>query len=66
MTNEELTQYIIDNRQNIIDDLSGFIAIPSVSDNKKEVDRALDYAMELGERLGFRSKTVCDHQIGII
>ncbi len=66
MTNEELTQYIIDNRQNIIDDLEGFIAIPSVSDNIEEVDRALDYAMELGEKLGFRSKTVCDHQIGII
>lgn len=66
MTSEELMQYIVDNKQNILDDLSSFIAIPSISDDKKEVDRALDYAMKLGEKLGFKSKTVCDHQIGII
>ncbi len=66
MTNEQLMQYMIDNKQNIIDDLRGFIAIPSVSNNKEEVNRALDYAIALGKKFGFQCKTVCDHQVGII
>jgi len=66
MTNEKLMQYMVENRQNIIEDLRGFIAIPSISDDKAEVDRALDYAIDLGKRFGFQCKTVCDHQVGII
>lgn len=66
MTNSELMRYIVDNEDNIIEDLKGFMAIPSVSDNKAEVDKALDYAMALGERMGFQTRTVCDHQVGLI
>ena len=66
MTNEEIMDYIEQKKEDILRDLKGFIAIPSVSDNKEEVEKALIYAMELGEKLGFKSEMVCDNQIGLI
>ena len=63
---DELKKYIDDNTKNIISDLAGFIKIPSVSSDKKSVDKALDYALELGKKMGFSTKAVCNHQVGVI
>ena len=46
--------------------LGEFIAIPSVSDDKMQVDRALDYMLDLGKALEFQVRSCCDHQVGVI
>lgn len=66
MTSEEIMNYIDEKKKDILNDLNGFIAIPSISDNEEEVKNALIYAVELGKKLGFRTKTVCNNQIGIL
>jgi len=66
MKNEIVKNYFDVHKDEIIADLGDFIAIPSVSSDKKEVDRALDYALDLGRKLGFHAEAVCGHQIGII
>lgn len=66
MSNDELIEYMVKHLGDIEKELRGFIAIPSVSDDKEQVDRALDYALDLGTRLGFESRAVCNHQVGLI
>ena len=66
MSNEELKEYILSNRESIIEDLSGFIEIPSVSSDKENVDKALDYALNLGKKMGFNTYAACNHQVGVI
>ena len=57
---------IEDQRNIIIDELSGFIEIPSVTTDKKQVSAALDYALGLGEKYGFRTTKAADGRVGII
>ena len=42
MSNDELIEYMVKHLGDIEKNLRGFIAIPSVSDDKEQVDRALD------------------------
>lgn len=66
MNVEEVKQYMENHQEKIVADLAGFIEIPSVSSHKEEVDRALDYVLDLATRMGFTAKAVCDHQVGVI
>ncbi len=50
----------------VLEDLGSFISIPSVSSNKQEVDRALDYILDLGKNMGFEARSCCNHQVGVI
>lgn len=63
---EEMKRYIDDHAQNIISDLKGFVDIPSVSSDKENVDKALDYALQLARNMGFEAKSVLNHQVGVI
>lgn len=66
MNVEEIKAYIESRQEDIIDDLAGFIEIPSVSSHKENVDQALDYVLDLATKMGFTAKAVCDHQVGVI
>ncbi|MDF9867615.1 succinyl-diaminopimelate desuccinylase [Bacilli bacterium PM5-3] len=47
-------------------DLTKFIQIQSVSNNKENVIHALNYIIDLASDFGLNAKTVCDNQIGVI
>lgn len=53
-------------REKMIDDLKGLIGIPSISSDKAAVEDALDYVLELGERMGMRCEKVAGGQVGTI
>ena len=63
---EEIKRYIEDNEKNIISDLKGLVDIPSISSDKTNVKKALDYVLQLAQRMGFEAKSVLDHQVGVI
>lgn len=50
----------------ILKDLADFIAIPSVSADLDEVEKALDYILELARGMGFSARTCCHHRVGVI
>ena len=60
-----MKRYIDDHAQNIISDLKGFVDIPSVSSDKENVDKALDYVLQLAKIWGLR-QSVLNHQVGVI
>lgn len=63
---EEIKKYIEDHEGDIIADLKGLVNIPSVSSDKENVGKALDYVLRLAENMGFEAKSVLDHQVGVI
>ena len=66
MDEEKLIEYLEEHRQDIIRDTADFIRIPSVSDDLVQVRKALEYALNLGQSLGFKAKSVLDGQVGVI
>ncbi|MGN0732591.1 MAG: Sapep family Mn(2+)-dependent dipeptidase [Emergencia sp.] len=61
-----LSEYLDINKEQMIKDLGDFVAIPSVSEDLPNVRKALDYILELGERMGFKSINCLDGQVGVI
>lgn len=59
-------EFIDSNVDNIINDTIGLINIPSVSENKQETKRAMDFVIALGNKLGFNSKSVLNNTVGVI
>ncbi|HQC81868.1 MAG TPA: M20/M25/M40 family metallo-hydrolase, partial [Bacillota bacterium] len=66
MDRQRLMKYLDDNQERMIDDLYDFVRIPSVSDDFVQVRRALDFALELGRKLGFKAEPVLGGQVGVI
>lgn len=64
--NTYLENYLEEKRDEIINVLSNFIAIPSVSDDEQNVRAALHFAIDMGTKLGFDSKSVLNDSVGII
>jgi|LSQX01.1.fsa_nt_gb succinyl-diaminopimelate desuccinylase len=63
---DKLFAFLEAQEENMIADLKEFVRIPSISTDLAEVRRALDYALSLGEKMGFSSRAVLDGQAGII
>lgn len=63
---DKIKRYIESHRDDMVRDLAGFIAIPSVSEDRAEVSRALDYVLQLAKRMGFEAESVLDHRVGVI
>ena len=63
---DKLFAFLEANEENMIADLKEFVRIPSISTDLEQVRRALDYALSLGERMGFSSRAVLDGQVGVI
>lgn len=55
-----------DKTQKILEDLFGLLEIPSVSDNKEEVENALDYVLDLAKNMGLKSTKLLDGQVGVV
>ena len=53
-------------REQFLEDLKGLIQIPSVSSEKEQVKKALDYFLNTAERLGLHAEKLLDGQIGIV
>lgn len=66
MYKKEIIHYIDNIQSDMLKDLAGFIEIPSISDNKQQVAEALNYALNLGRKLGFKSYSYLDNQVGVI
>lgn len=64
--NSYLEKYLEEKRDEILKVLADFIAIPSVSDDAQNVRAALRFALDIGTKLGFDSKSVLDDGVGII
>ncbi len=63
---ERLVSAIEANTSAILDDLSTFVAIDSISDNQEKVKEALYFILGVGKKLGFHSYSCLNDQIGII
>ena len=64
--NKILTEYLDNHKEQMIKDLGDFVAIPSVSEDLPEVNKALDYILNLGEKMGLTSINCLDGQVGVI
>ncbi|MBR5740313.1 MAG: Sapep family Mn(2+)-dependent dipeptidase, partial [Firmicutes bacterium] len=64
--NAQLEKYLEDHFEDMLDDISRFVAIPSVSTDHENVVRALKYALELGDEYGFKAESFLDDQVGVI
>jgi succinyl-diaminopimelate desuccinylase len=62
----KLSRLIDGYQDEMLEDLSGFIKIPSVTDNRPEVQNALDYILESGARAGFNCRSVLEGEVGLI
>jgi succinyl-diaminopimelate desuccinylase len=62
----KLIKNIENSRAEIIDALSGFIRIESISDHDEKVRDALKYALNLGRSFGFEAKSCLNGQVGVI
>lgn len=61
-----LQTYIENHKEEMLQDLAGFVAIPSVSSDLEKVTEALDFALNLGQKMGFRTENCLDGQVGVI
>lgn len=61
-----LNAYLDDHKEEMLQVLSDFVAIPSVSSDMEKVREALEFALDLGEKMGFRTETCLDSQVGVI
>ena len=64
--NAQIEKYLENHFQEMLDDLSEFVAIPSVSSDHENVVKALRFILALAEKYGFKAWSVLDEQVGII
>ena len=51
-------------KEQMIADLAELVAIPSITDDRETVGKALDWILQKAESLGLTARAVCDGQIG--
>lgn len=66
MQNEILKAFIDEEEELMLKDLGEFVRIPSVSSDKENVERALDYILDLGTKMGFRTYKAAHDRVGVI
>lgn len=66
MNNKKMGKFLVDHQEEIITQLEKFIRIQSVSDNREKVAEALDFALALGQSMGFEVRTCADGQVGVV
>lgn len=49
----------------MLKNLGEFISIASVSNDKENLDKALDYILVLARSMGFKSEAVLEQQVGV-
>ncbi|WP_130861507.1 Sapep family Mn(2+)-dependent dipeptidase [Bacilliculturomica massiliensis] len=66
MEEKQVKSWLGENRSRMLDDLCRFVEIPSVSNDRENVRRALDFILELGASMGFHAEALLDGQAGVI
>ncbi len=61
-----IKKYIEQNERAMVEDLRNFIAIPSITEDRSAVRKALRYVLELAQRMGFEAKSVLNESVGVI
>lgn len=59
-------EYIEKYKDKLISDLIGCLSIASVSDDKENVGRALDYVLNIASEMGMRTEKLLDGQVGTV
>lgn len=62
---QKLFSYIDENQETMLKNLGEFISIASVSNDKENLDKALDYILVLARSMGFKSEAVLEQQVGV-
>lgn len=52
--------------ENILENLSELVGIPSVSSDREQVKKALNYVLELGKEMGFKTGAFSDGRVGVV
>lgn len=66
MITELIKKYIEQEKNNIINDCTSLISIPSVSSDKKELKKALDFVIKTAKNIGLNAYSVENDSIGIV
>ncbi len=66
MDTEKIISYMEAHKEDIIRDAGDLIGIPSISDDHKQVLRALEHVLAIGRSMGFQARSVLNGQAGII
>ncbi|MDD2484144.1 MAG: Sapep family Mn(2+)-dependent dipeptidase [Eubacteriales bacterium] len=63
---EKLIHLIDGYKEEMIESLSALIKIPSITDQRSEVKKALDYVLENAKREGFHATSLLEGEVGLI
>ncbi len=66
MYRERIGEFVASHLDDMIADLAAFIAIPSESENRAEVGRALAFILNLARDMGFAARSELDGRVGVI
>lgn len=66
MIKNSIKNYLEQEKVNIINDCISLISIPSVSSNKQELKKALDFVIKNATNMGFNAYSVLDDSVGIV
>ncbi|MBQ7702972.1 MAG: Sapep family Mn(2+)-dependent dipeptidase [Firmicutes bacterium] len=64
--NARIEKYLDEHFEEMLEDLSSFVAIPSVSEDHDNVVKALRFALELAGKYGLKAESFLDDQVGVI
>ena len=63
---QSIERFIEDNRDLMVDRCKELVAIPSITEDREQVALALDYVLDLGLRMGLKTKSLLNGEIGLV
>lgn len=63
---QSIERFIEDNRDLMVDRCKELVAIPSITEDREQVALALDYVLDLGLRMGLKTKSMLNGEIGLV
>ena len=63
---QSIERFIEDNRNLMVSRCKELVAIPSMTEDREQVSLALDYVLDLGLRMGLRTKALLHGEIGLV
>ena len=63
---QSIERFIEDNRDLMVSRCKELVAIPSMTEDREQVSLALDYVLDLGLRMGLRTKALLHGEIGLV
>lgn len=63
---QSIERFIEDNRDLMVSRCKELVSIPSITEEREQVSLALDYVLDLGLRMGLRTKSLLNGEIGLV